>query len=59
MDFRSLDDAERRQLIAALAATPRTACAILTDDGTRFTGTAAEVGEDEAIRAIQSVPCHY
>ncbi len=26
---------------------------------TRFVGTAEDVSDEEVIRAIQSVPCHY
>ena len=55
MDFRPLNDSERRQLITALRGNAEDDCAILTDRrDTSFAGTT-----DEVITAIKSVPCHY
>lgn len=60
MDFRPLNDTERRQLIQALRGNAEDNLAILTDRrDTSFSGTTNEVTDDEVISAIQSVPCHY
>jgi hypothetical protein len=60
MDFRPLNDTERRQLITALRGNADSDVAILTDRrDTSFAGTADEVTDDEVITAIKSVPCHY
>lgn len=60
MDFRPLDDQQRRQLIAALRGNADLGTAILTDPrDTSFVGTRDEADDEDAIRAIQSVPCHY
>jgi hypothetical protein len=60
MDFRPLNDTERRQLIAALRGNAEQDKAILTDRrDTSFAGSAEELPEDEVISAIKSVPCHY
>lgn len=60
MDFRPLNDTERRQLITALRGNAETDRAILTDRrDTSFAGTTGEVTDDEVITAIKSVPCHY
>lgn len=60
MDFRPLNDAERRQLISALRGNAENDRAILTDKrDTSFAGTADEVTDEEVISAIKSVPCHY
>ena len=60
MDFRPLDDQQRRQLIAALRGNADHGTAILTDPcDTSFAGTCDDVEDEDAIRAIQSVPCHY
>jgi len=60
MDFRPLNDTERRTLLAALRANVQEDRAILMDRrNTRFIGTAEEVPEEEVITAIKSVPCHY
>jgi len=60
MDFRPLNDTERRQLIAALRGNAESDRAILTDRrDTSFAGTAEEVTDEEVIDAIRSVPCHY
>lgn len=60
MDFRPLNDTERRQLIQALRGNAEDNLAILTDRrDTSFSGTANEVTDDEVISAIKSVPCHY
>jgi hypothetical protein len=60
MDFRPLNDTERRQLIAALRGNAESDRAILTDRrDTSFAGTAEEVTDDEVIHSIRSVPCHY
>ena len=60
MDFRPLNDSERRQLIAALRGNAESDRAILMDRrDTTFAGTAEEVTDEEVITAIRSVPCHY
>jgi len=60
MDFRPLNDTERRQLISALRGNAENDGAILMDRRTtRFAGMAEEVTDDEVISAIKSVPCHY
>ena len=60
MDFRPLDDTERRQLISALRGNADGNTAILTDRrSTSFAGTTEEVTDEEVISAIKSVPCHY
>ena len=60
MDFRPLNDAERRNLITALRGNAESNRAILTDQrDTSFAGTSEEVTDDEVISAIKSVPCHY
>jgi hypothetical protein len=60
MDFRPLNDTERRQLIAALRGNAESDRAILMDRrDTSFAGTTEEVTDDEVITAIRSVPCHY
>lgn len=59
MDFRPLDDEERRQLLAALRGNVENGRVILTDRrDTSFAGSASEVGDD-VIVAIRSLPCHY
>jgi hypothetical protein len=60
MDFRPLNDTERRQLIAALRGNAESDRAILTDRrDTSFAGTTDDVTDEEVITAIRSVPCHY
>ena len=60
MDFRPLNDKERRQLITALRGNAENDRAILMDTrDTSFAGTTDEVTDDEVISAIKSVPCHY
>ena len=60
MDFRPLNDTERRQLITALRGNADRGLAILMDRRTtRFAGASDEVPEEEVINAIKSVPCHY
>jgi hypothetical protein len=60
MDFRPLNDTERRQLISALRGNAEHDRAILTDRRTTsFAGTTDEVTDEEVITAIKSVPCHY
>jgi hypothetical protein len=60
MDFRPLNDTERKQLLTALRGNAEEDRAILMDrQDTSFAGTAEDVTDDEVIRAIQSVPCHY
>jgi len=60
MDFRPLNDTERRNLITALRGNAESNRAILMDQrDTTFAGTSAEVTDDEVISAIKSVPCHY
>lgn len=60
MDFRPLNDVERRQLMTALRSNAQDNRAILMDRRTtRFAGTADDVTDEEVITAIKSVPCHY
>jgi len=60
MDFRPLNDNDRRKLIAALRGNAEQEQAILTDRrDTSFVGVADEVSDEEVIAAIKSVPCHY
>ena len=60
MDFRPLNDTERRQLLTALRSNAQDGRAILMDRrSTRFLGTTEDVTDDEVITAIKSVPCHY
>jgi hypothetical protein len=60
MDFRPLNDTERRQLITALRGNAESDRAILMDRrDTSFQGSADEVTDEEVITAIRSVPCHY
>jgi hypothetical protein len=60
MDFRPLNDTERRQLLTALRSNAQDNRAILMDRrNTRFAGSAEDVTDDEVITAIKSVPCHY
>jgi hypothetical protein len=60
MDFRPLNDTERRQLITALRGNAESDRAILMDRrDTSFLSTAEEVPDEEVITAIRSVPCHY
>ena len=60
MDFRPLNDTERRQLIAALRGNAERDQVILTDErDTTFLGSTDEVPDDEVINAIKSVPVHY
>ncbi len=60
MDFRPLNDLERRQLINALRGNAESDRAILLNRrDTGFAGAAEEVPEEEVINAIKSVPCHY
>jgi len=60
MDFRTLNDVERRSLYTALRSNSQDNRAILMDRRTtRFLGTSEDVTDDEVITAIKSVPCHY
>jgi hypothetical protein len=60
MDFRPLNDTERRQLVTALRGNAENDRVILMDRrDTSFAGTADEITDEEVITAIKSVPCHY
>jgi hypothetical protein len=60
MDFRPLNDTERRTLIHALRGNAESDRAILLNRrDTSFLGAAEEVPDEEVINAIKSVPCHY
>jgi len=60
MDFRPLNDIERRNLITALRGNADGNRVLLLDPrDTSFAGTSDEVTDDEVISAIKSVPCHY
>ncbi len=60
MDFRPLNETERRKLVGALRGNAEKNRAILMDRrDTSFAGMAEEITDDEVISAIKSVPCHY
>jgi len=60
MDFRTLNDTERRQLVHALRGNADQGLAILMDRrNTSFVGYTDEAPDEEVINAIKSVPCHY
>jgi len=60
MDFRPLNETERRQLMTALRGNADRGLALLMDrKDTSFAGTTEEVPDEEVINAIKSVPCHY
>jgi hypothetical protein len=60
MDFRPLNDTERRQLISSLRGNAESNRVLLMDRrDTSFAGTVDEVPDEEVINAIKSVPCHY
>jgi len=60
MDFRPLNDTERKTLIGALRGNADQNQTLLMDRrDTSFIGTTDEVTDEEVINAIKSVPCHY
>lgn len=60
MDFRPLNDVERKQLVSALRGNAEEGKVLLLDRrDTSFVGSADEVPDEEVISAIRSVPCHY
>ena len=60
MDFRPLNDTERRQLLTALRGNAESDRVLLMNRlDTSFVGSAEEVPEEDVINAIKSVPCHY
>jgi len=60
MDFRPLNELERRNLITALRGNADGNRVLLMDpQDTSFRGTADDVPDEEVIHAIKSVPCHY
>jgi hypothetical protein len=60
MDFRPLNELERKQLVNALRGNAEQGRVLLLDRrDTSFAGTAEEVPDEEVISAIKSVPCHY
>jgi hypothetical protein len=60
MDFRPVNTEERQKLIDALRGNAQDNLAILMDRrDTSFIGAGEEIGDEEVISAIQSVPCHY
>ena len=60
MDFRPLNETERRQLLTALRGNAERGTALLTDRrDTSFAGSSEDVSDEEVINAIKSVPCHY
>jgi len=60
MDFRPLNELERKELVSALRGNAEQGRAILLDRrDTTFAGSTDEVPDDEVISAIRSVPCHY
>jgi hypothetical protein len=60
MDFRPLNELERKQLVNALRGNAEQGRALLLDRrDTSFAGSADDVPDEEVISAIRSVPCHY
>jgi len=60
MDFRPLNEVERKQLVSALRGNAEQGRVLLLDRrDTSFAGSAEEVPDEEVISAIKSVPCHY
>ena len=60
MDFRPLNEVERKQLVSALRGNAEKGKVLLLDRrDTTFAGSADEVPDEEVISAIKSVPCHY
>lgn len=60
VQFKPLNDVERKQLISSLRGNAEENRAILMDRrDTSFVGTADDVADEEVINAIKSVPCHY
>jgi len=60
MDFRPLNEVERKQLVTALRGNAEQGGVLLLDRrDTSFVGAADEVPDEEVISAIKSVPCHY
>jgi hypothetical protein len=60
MDFRPLNDVERRQLIGSLRGNAESNRAILMDRrDTSFLGSADDVTDEMVVNAIKSIPCHY
>ena len=60
MDFRPLNDTERRTLVTARRGNAEKDRAILLDRrDTSFAGTSDDLPDEEVIFAIKSVPCHY
>ena len=58
--FRPLAPAERDRLRASLRRNVNDGAALLTDLDTSFVGDVPRLPDDEeVIRAIKSVPCHY
>lgn len=68
MDNRVLENApfvplsiqERNRLVSALRGNAEYGGVLLLDErDTSFAGTADELPDDDTVRAIKSVPCHY
>jgi hypothetical protein len=60
MDFRPMNDVERRKLIDALRNNAeRDKPIMMNRRDTSFEACVDEVTDDEVIAAIKSVPCHY
>lgn len=60
MDFRPMNDVERRSLINALRNNVEKGRPIIMNRRhTGFEPTVEEVTDEEVIAAIKSVPCHY
>ncbi len=60
MDFRPLNETERKQLTAALRGNADSGQALLLNRrDTSFAGSSEEIPDEEVISAIRSVPCHY
>lgn len=60
VEFKPLNDVERRKLIASLRGNAEKGEAIVMNQrDTSFVGSIDEVPDAEVINAIKSVPCHY
>ncbi len=59
MDFRPIAEKERQDLIEALRSNVQGKTILMATRNTSFAGVTDEVGDEEVISAIKSVPCHY
>lgn len=59
MDFRLMNDVERRSLINSLRGNVERNRAMFMGRDTSFIDPADEIPDAEVIDAVKSVPCHY